>query len=112
MLPTLGVVFPWAFEIGVPRVVLGRFHGSQVRLEVRILLEVSHVLSGMATLQKRIRRRALLFALPQEVFSQRLGEFGGQHVPPRCARRVGRGVGVARGADDGHGPAGMWTAHS
>src|SRR5437763_1260838 len=79
------VILPWSFGTAVPRIVRC-FHCSRVRLEVWVLLEMSHILSSMTTLQKGIRCFTLFPAFPKHVFAQRFGELVSQHVPTRSAR--------------------------
>jgi hypothetical protein len=69
ILPPLGVVLPRAFIAVVPGIVLRDLHCSVVRLQVRVVLEMCHIASGVAALQKGVRSRALLFALPEKVLA-------------------------------------------
>ena len=52
------------------------------RSRLRMLLEVLNIVRGVAALQRGEISGAPMLSLPEKVLPERLGELGGEHVPP------------------------------
>jgi hypothetical protein len=76
-----------------------------------VLLQVLHVVGGVASL-KRIGGRALLLALPKEVSAKGLGQFSRKHVAAGGTWRVGDRPRSRRLHADGFGSRYVRTTHS